>query len=258
MRPVESKLCLQSLRENTKFECPIIFLSNGGDQDYVWQFYKNGLIDKLILRKTNSGCGLGTRELMNDFDSEWVFYIQEDQYLGRELIQEEIGSYIKKINNNECCCVDLAGDQGRGRFSERAFFLNKNFYNSIPNDIGGPGPFADHKWTEQCVQEYIENNNLKIYHAPIAFGDNGKISFREFPCGGQTLHFTDTKQLWILRPLKREYHDFPFYQDLMSDEWKLILGGKWKGGTIPQYFNNPEKSFKIWKRPSYLDDLIGI
>ena len=67
-RPVESLLCLKSIKRHAKFDHNIVYLSNGGEQEYVYDYYKQGLIDKLILRKYNSGCGLGTRELFNDFN----------------------------------------------------------------------------------------------------------------------------------------------------------------------------------------------
>ena len=76
-RPKESELLLASIKKYANFNYKIIYLSNGGEQDYAIDYYNKGLIDKLILRKHNSGCGLGTRELFNDFDidSDFVFYM---------------------------------------------------------------------------------------------------------------------------------------------------------------------------------------
>ncbi len=98
MRPVESELCLQSLKQNLKFKAPIIYLSNGGDQDYVWDFYKNGLIDKLILNKENTGLGFGTTDLFKICDTEYAIYVQCDQFLGREYTEEELIALVRQKN----------------------------------------------------------------------------------------------------------------------------------------------------------------
>jgi len=254
-RPKESELCLNSIRTFAKFEYNITYLSNGGEQDYVYKYYKNKLIDKLILRKINSGCGLGTRELFNDFDidSDYVFYIQCDQFMVRELKEEEINFYIQNIKDNTLY-IDLAGNQGNGKYSERAQFINRHTYNKIPNDIGGPGPFANQKWTEKAVQEYMQKNNLKfITINPPVFGNNGKISYRQFPCGGETMHFTDTKQLWIIKPLKDRYDGWPNF-NLTNEEWEKILNNQWENGSVPA--NHKKDSFVYWQRPHEIEDLI--
>lgn len=252
-RPKESELCLQSIRKFAKFNYNIIYLSNGGQQDYVYNYYKNNLIDKLILRKFNNGCGLGTRELFNDFDidCEFVFYVQCDQFMIRDLKQNEIDLYISKINN-KTLYIDLAGNQGNGKYSERAHFINKNTYNKIPNAIGGPGPYANQKWTERALQDYIAKNNLEfITIDPPLFGNNGKISYRQFPCGGETMHFTDTKQLWIIKPLKDRYDGWPNF-NLTDEEWVKILNNQWENGTVP--VNHAKDTFKCWERPYDIKD----
>jgi GT2 family glycosyltransferase len=48
-RPKESELCLKSIKNFVKFDHSIIYLSNGGEQEYIYSYYKKGLIDKLIL-----------------------------------------------------------------------------------------------------------------------------------------------------------------------------------------------------------------
>lgn len=253
-RPKESELCLKSIKNFVKFDHSIIYLSNGGEQEYIYSYYKQGLIDKLILRKENSGCGLGTRELFNDFDidSDFVFYIQCDQFMVRALYEKEVLSYVESIKEN-ILYVDLASNQGHGKYSERAHFINKNTYNQIPNTIGGPGPFANQKWTEESIQDYMKENQLTFLTVnPPVFKDNGKISYRQFPCGGETMHFTDTKQLWILKPLKQKYLDWPNIE-LTDEEWGLVINNKWQNGSIP-YKLKPH-SFNYWKDIYNLDNI---
>jgi len=245
-RPKESELCLNSIKKYAKFNHRIVYLSNGGEQDYAINYYKNGLIDKLILRKDNGGCGLGTRELFNDFDlsSDFVFYVQCDQFMIREVTEKEVEYYISKIKDN-ILYIDLASNQGHGRYSERAHFINKHIYNKIPNTIGGPGPYANEKWTEASLQDYMQQNNLIFLSTnPPVFADNGKVSYRQFPCGGETMHFTDTKQLWILKPLKEKYSSWPNIE-LTDEEWDLVLTNKWINGTIPERLK--KHSFKHWE-----------
>lgn len=254
-RPKESELCLKSIKKFVKFDHSVVYLSNGGEQDYVLDYYKNGLIDKLILRKDNSGCGLGTRELFNDFDlnSNFVFYVQCDQFMIRDLKLEEVKGYISNIKDN-ILYIDLASNQGHGQYSERAHFINKNTYNKIPNTIGGPGPYANEKWTEKSLQDYMKNNNLTFLSInPPVFADNGKVSYRQFPCGGETMHFTDTKQLWILKPLKQKYANWPNIE-LTDKEWELVLTNKWINGTIPERLKI--HSFNCWKETYTSNDII--
>lgn len=248
-RPQESELCLTSLRQNCAFDNSIVFLSNGGRQDYVWDFYNSGLIDKLILRKDNSGCGLGTRELFTDFDldSQYVLYCQCDQFLNRRIEQSEVDGWIEMIESTDNIkYIDLAGNQGHGIYSERAHLISKSFYNSIPNSMGGPGKHAHLTWTEQSVQEYFKKHEFSFYTVnPAPFVDNGKVSRREYPCGGELVQFTDTKQVFIAKPIKNRA-DFPNIK-LTDGEWVSILNGDWVNGTIPSM--HISDSFHVWDAP---------
>lgn len=250
-RPKESELCLKSIHRYSKFPFNIVYLSNGGNQDYTMDFYKQGLINKLILRKKNSGCGLGTRECFNDFDSDYIAYIQSDQFLCREFNQKELEGYLYLIYTNQFFYIDLAGNQGQGRFSERAFLMKKAYYQAIPNTIGGPGPYANEKWTEQSVQEYIERNKFKFYSSQLLFADNGKVSKREYPNGGELIMHTDTKEVFIIKPITQRI-DFPNIK-LTDEEWSQILSNTWVNGTIP--INHKKDSFKYWKEPYNINNL---
>lgn len=252
-RPKESELCLKSIHKYSHFPFNIVYLSNGGNQDYVMDFYKQGLIDKLILRKSNSGCGLGTRECFNDFnlESEFIVYVQTDQFLTRDFNEAELKDYIDLINKYHYFYIDMAGNQGNGRFSERAFMMKKGYYQSIPNTIGGPGPLASEKWTEQSVQEYIERNRFVFYSAKPLFADNGKNSIRQYPCGGQLLVETDTKKVHIIKSITKRV-DFPNIK-LTDLEWNLILKNEWINGTVPE--QQKQDSFLYWKEPFNIDNL---
>lgn len=251
-RPNESYLCLQSIHRFTKIPYNIVYLSNGGEQEYAIDFYKRGLIDKLILRKFNSGCGLGTRECFNDFniDSNYIIYVQTDQFMIRDFIKEEFELYISHLESENYFYIDLAGNQGNGNPSERALLINKYKYQKIPNSIGGPGPFANHKWTEQSFQEYMKTNNLKFFTTDILFADNGKISRRQYPCGGELIQLTDEKSLFIIKPIKQRI-DFPNLK-LTDNEWNLILSNKWQNGDIPEL--HKKDSFKYWQKPWDIND----
>jgi glycosyltransferase involved in cell wall biosynthesis len=254
-RPKETELCLRSIQQYAQFKKEVILVNNGGeDSDIIYSFYKQGLIDKLILRKENKGCGWGTRECYNDFnpDSDWILYVQCDQFMGKVLDQETIDNYIKYLENKHAYCIDLAGNQGRGRFSERASLMNKSFYNSIPNTVFGPGPMANGKWTEQVVQEYFESplHKYKIALGKYCFFDNGKESIRDYPCGGRLKMFTDSKQVFIEKPITKRI-DFPNVAFSDSD-WEKVLNGTWTNGAIPE--GNLKDSFVYWPRPYEVSD----
>ena len=251
-RPKEAELLLKSLKSNAKFPHEIVYLSNGGEQEYVLDFYKNGLVDRLILNKENNGCGLGTRQGFQSAMCEWVIYAQVDQWLGRELHEINIEAFTQflEINNKTHLYIDLAGDQGNGNFSERALFINRKRYLEIPEldkTIGGPGPWANYRWTENLVQEYMKEAGLTFLtgESVYCFGNNGKWSQRSYPCGGETVHATDTKILKVIKPLKQKYLDFPNLK-LNDQEWELVLSGNWpEEGKIPEA--DLKDSFTCWK-----------
>lgn len=255
-RQAESHLCLSSLRENTKFECPIIYLSNGGHQDYVWEFYKQGLIDKLILNKENMGLGFGTTDLFKNCNSEWAIYVQNDQFLGREYTEEELNKQIKTIEDSLdiyltgdnqkplITSMSLAGDQCQGKYSERAHLIKTEFYNRIPNKPnGGAGPYHHIEWNEGYIQKHYEQNNLQHFIWPdVLFGDNGCWSMRTNPDGSIWRHRTDTKQAYLVQGPVKEKYVYPKFTD---NEWADVLATqKWPDGQIPE--NEKKDSFKVW------------
>jgi len=250
MRPYESELCLRSLKDNTKFECPVIYLSNGGNQDYVWEFYKEGWIDKLILNKENEGLGFGTTDLFKICKSQYAIYVQNDQYLGREYIEEELDKQIAMLGNvledkKVIGSISLAGDQCQGKYSERAHIIMPELYNSIPNmPNGGAGPYHHIEWNEGHIQKWYEEEGFTHHIWPdILFGDNGAWSYRKNPDGSEWRHRTDLKKLWLIKgPVKEKY----VYPKLTEEEWNGVLVDQtWEEGKIPE--QEVKDSFQVWR-----------
>jgi hypothetical protein len=248
-REEEARLLLESIKQYSKFDYTVTFLSNGGKQSYAKKFKEEGLIDKLVLNQVNTGSGGGTVQLFAQCEAEYALYIQVDHILAAELNQEHINAFIDLVENQGYCYVDLAGDQCNGVYSERAQFINTKFYNSIPKSVGGAGPWHDMPWTEEYMQNYIKDNNLKyrsVYFTgekaklPI-FLNNGKWSNRSNLDGSQWKHRTDTKQLWMIKKPTKKF-DYP---NLTDEEWKSAFNGDWPDGKIPE--KEKPHSFKYWK-----------
>lgn len=247
-KPFESRVCLESLREHSKFDHKVYFLCNGGlDQDYAYQYYKDGLIDVLIINKKNIGCGNSTVFLYDACDTDYAIYVQNDQQLKFDLTDGHIQYFINLLNYNNYACIDLAGAQGgKNRYSERASLMNVDFYKNIPKGekrkYGGPGPFNYMRYVESYVQEYFEKNKLNIAHIdPAPFADLGKWSIREIG-DGIYKHRCDTKQIYILQKPTYKTEVYPPFND---DEWEKVLNGEWKDGDIPEEWK--KHSFVFWK-----------
>ena len=249
-RPKEAEFLLKSLEKNAKFEHEVVYLSNGGEQEYVWEFYEQGRIDKLILNKKGNGCGLGTRQLFQSCMGEWILYVQVDQFLFQELNEIHISQMIDALQKNpNSFYVDMANNQGHGKFSERAGFFERKRYLTMPKIdeiVGGPGPHADKQWTENYVQEYMAENGLTYFtgNGCFFFGDNGGDSVRENPDGSKWKHFTDTKSLFLISGPVKEKFSYPNFTD---EEWEdVLLNQKWPDGQIP--IKEKPYSFEVWHK----------
>jgi hypothetical protein len=249
-RPEEANLLLRSLNKFALFDYELVYLSNGGNQDHVIELNNQYKFDKLILNKKNTGCGLATRQIFQSCMTDWVIYVQVDQWLGINLYQTDIEQFINLLSaEQKYFYMDMAGDQGRGVASERAMFINRKRYLSMPGldkIIGGPGPYADNQWTENFLQEYMKKEGLGFLPG-FYFGNNGKVSKRTYPCGAETKHFTDEKRLFIIKPFKKRYDNFPNLK-LNDSEWKMALEEtfSWpKEGLIPEA--DKKDSFVYWQ-----------
>ena len=182
-KPKETSTCLDSIRKNTQFDnYEIVFLSNGGKQDYVVNLYNEGVIDRLILNKRNYGCGAGTNALYNYCDTDFMIYVQNDQYLHRQFTLLELEALVNKLQEGYAT-IDLSGGAGhRDKFSERAYFSKPSVINSNPEKgYGGPGPFETNTmWSEEMTGLYLEKMGMKIFHDwPMLFGNIGRFTVRE-------------------------------------------------------------------------------
>ena len=248
-RPEESKNLLISIRNNSKFNYKITYLDNGSSEKYAQDFKNEGLIDNLIVNNKNNGCGAGTIQLFAQSFADYAFYIQVDQLQLATIDDNFIDSMVDLIEQNNYAYVDLAGDQGHGNYSERAQFISPKFYNSIPKSIGGPGPWSEIKWTEECIQNYITNNNLKYKSIYInhngrnypPFADCGKWSVRQEKDGTIWKHRTDTKVVNILSgEVKIKHTYYPF----SDEQWEEILSTKKCVNMVPEGWK--KHIFRCW------------
>jgi len=249
-RENESKLLLQSLKKHIKLKNyvpKIVYMSNGGQQDYVWQFYKDGLIDDLILKRENLGTGYGTADaLWYCMRQDWGFYIQNDHILASDITDELIDTCIEKLGDcQRYSHVDLSGNQGHGKYSERAQFIGIKFYNNLKRKgFGGPGPFHLDLWSEQDLQQIFKEKGLGFILGPPIFANNGKWSVRQWECGTETKHRTDTKEMEFTKlPKDGKFCNalVDFYR-LTEGEIDVILSGNW-GFSIPEQMK--KDSFRI-------------
>jgi len=244
-RPEESRLCLQSIKNNCPIEHETIYTCNGGEnQDYAFQFYKEGLIDKLLINKQNNGGGFGTVQLVNDSFNKYILWIECDCEIGYKLDEDLLNKFIQALENGYSC-IDLTGGIcGQGNYSGRAFFMKRELYNSIPKDenglYGGPGPFNNVKYLEAFINEYFKKNNLKVAHIPFV-KDNGKWSIREIG-DGIYKHRCDTKNLFIVKQPTFKTPEYPPFDD---SDWELALSGNWPvEGKVPNIWKN--NVFRVW------------
>lgn len=250
-KPEETFVCLKSIERCCFFPHRIIVCSNGGDQGYIHDYYKLGLIDVLILNKKNEGLGFGTELLFKAARSEYVIYCQCDQYFVNQFYEEHIELFKKWFYQSpDIKCLGLAGEPcGPNTYSERAHFINREFYLSL-DDLGdgfprgGCGPYWDgpDSYDEGYVQRVFEKYKWKfISVSPQFVADNGKTAIRENPDGSIFKHECDTKLLKVIKA-PTEKQKFP--NDLTDEEWNEIIAGEWpEEGKIPE--NWREHSFRI-------------
>lgn len=242
-REEETRLCVESIRKHAKFYHVVRLLHDSPLRFYHTELQEEGFIDYLHSNPTNLGCGVSTAQLFAFCESQYAFYVQVDQFLGVELTDGIIDSLISDIESNDnISYIDLAGNQGHGQFSERAAFIPVDWYNSIPKTLGGPGPLAHLKWTEECVQDYMRENK-EGFVSYTMFGNNGKVSKRRNPDGSVWKHYTDEKKLFLLQGPVKEKYVYPKFTD---EEWEEVLRTqKWEDGKIPE--KEKEHSFVVWK-----------
>lgn len=250
-RPVESEVCLRSVHQHILAPHQTLFLSNGGDHTKPRQWYDEGLIDTLVLNRRNWGGGIALKQAAQAALTEWVMLVQTDQIAVRPFGDAELAQYQHYLTETpRTLYIDLAGNQGHWRASERALLINRRRYLDLPGFdevIGGPGPYAQFKWTEQHLQEHCPG----FASTQLLFADNGAWSEREYPVEygvgsipPRTKHRTDTKRLFILSPFGRRADGFPNLK-LTDEEWRQVLAGEWPAeGKVPE--QDRPHSFVAW------------
>lgn len=251
--------CLQSIRQNTRIErskYSVIVLANGGDKRYhdnCYGMFSEGFCDELIIRRENKGSGFGQEELYKFCDEKYVIFVQSDQVLIKGIGEEFIEQLVKNLTG-DVKCIDLAEQHcGENVYSERASFMEREFYNSIPNKPhGGPGPYHHLPWNEGYVQKYFHDNKYVVqFIKPIIFGDLGQVARRTNPDGSEWVHHTDTKRQWLIKgPIKEKY----CYPNFSEKEWTYVLKNQsWPDGEIPE--EEKKFSFEFYPDESELPKL---
>lgn len=253
-RPAELNGLVYSLNKHCKFDHKIVVLNNGG-QRYADNLLNQGkihkVIHKVIHNDINIGCGAGTVQLFSQCLSEFAFYIQVDHRLAMDLTEDFVNYMSAAIRNKSVFYFDLAGNQGHGKYSERAQFIGVKDYLMIPKSFGGPGPLQNLLWSEESVQNYIIENKLNfisVYgdidgESISPFVDCGWSSVRSNPDGSIWEHKPDTK---LLKCIKKPTEKFT-YPKLTNSEWEVALAGEWpKDGAIPEM--EIDSSFEVWNK----------
>lgn len=231
-RPAESLVLLNSIKRHVKFQHKVIFYSNGGIQDYAFDFFQKGLIDTLVLNKLNEGSSIGTIRLTEICYSKYFINLQCDNYLIRDFYLEEAIDMARTLEETDAGAIDFAM-VGNQVFSERAFMSRVDFYSRNPFfSAAGTGPFQSDTLpnSEQAMTKWLQVNNKKIRHWPNRLiADNGKYAVLEIG-QGVFKRRTDTQELSILKTPKEKAPAF----NLTDAEWDIILKGDWADWRIPE------------------------
>lgn len=267
-KPLESRICLESVKRHIKIPYKVIFCDNGSNEDYPISFLREGLVDKLIVNKDSSGLGLGTRDLFAASFSNYTLYLQNDQYFARDFIEEDFVGLIKHLwsdkDGKKVASISLAGIPcGDGIYTERGHLIDTRFYGDmeISGLLGyhGAGPYHDGgPWRESQIQSFYKLNNL-VHWNPGQFWvmDNGVFAVRDMGESGVFCHRTDTKRVWVIVPPKTRNKVYPKVND---EEFGLMVKDKWLDGNIPEAEKN--QSFDCWSHTElgkmekeYIEDL---
>lgn len=241
-----TRQCLESIRRHVKFPTKVIYCHNGL-ADYPVDFLREGLVDELIMPRTNGGLGLGTRALFAACHSPYAVYWQNDQIMGRDFEQPEVDDLIRYADHPLVGSISLAGATcGEDIYSERAHFIKTALYKAIeetyPLSPGGAGPYHDQPWREGQMQDHYRR--CMLHHLtkwPRMAIDNGRTAERQNPDGSRWCHEPDTKKLWHLSGAIRERFVYPKFSDA---EWEFVLANQtWPPGQIPE--NEVKDSFCV-------------
>lgn len=268
-KPIESRLCLESIKRHLKVPHHVIFCDNGGGEDYPMAFVREGLIDQLIVNRDSRGLGLGTRDLFALTFASWTIYLQNDQVFARDLTQDERDRMFmwyggQTARREMVASISLAGAPcGDGVYSERAHLIRTADYKQWEGQLYlghyGAGQYHNGEWREATIQRHYRTSNLThlMWPHPLV-ADNGVYAVRDMgPEGGMFCHRTDTKQLWVIRqPIILDLA----YPKVTPGEENILLANSWADGAIPEL--EAAHSFRCWDhtplaqmQDEYIDDL---
>lgn len=243
-KPHETSECLESIRRHAKVPHQIIYLDNGSQEEYPWDFRNEGLCDVLISKQVGRGGGVGQTDLFRYCDTQYAYFVQSDQMLVHDITIGAQDRFIEALVG-DARCIDLNGDQsGLGRWTDRAHFIDVSWFNSLsPFPNGGPGPLHELRWNENYLQEVFDQIGNPIVHVkPVLFADRGINTVRELPCGGIVRMRTDTKAVEWLQLPKAPY----VFPEHTPEEWEQVIAGNWRAGTVPSIYLSRGDSFNHW------------
>lgn len=235
-RPQNLYMCLESIKQFVKFKCEVNVLINGGDPNPAYNLFLNHIPSRITFSKQNEGSSLGILRLVQSCSTKYFIFLQSDNMFKREFSQEEVDQMIQNLERDEVGAIDLTGMVPEGcQFSERAFIMKTDLYLSQDEITGyGTGPFFNPKElnSEQVITNFIyKNGKMVCGWRPYIIQDIGKYAIFETPCGGIFKRRCDTHQIWVIKKPEKQIDLF----SLNDEEWKIILEGRWVGGSIPEH-----------------------
>jgi hypothetical protein len=255
-KPMETAMCLASIRENVKVPHKVVYYHNGQNSSYPYDFFKDSThwsIDLFVQSRKNNGLGIGTRDLISVIHTPYVLYLQNDQQIGLPFTEELFSEIKSKLDHpyEKIRSVSLSGDVcGNSQFSERAHVMKTDFYKemerNLPLSCHGAGPYHDGIWREGQIQQHY---NLAGYKhdtslSPIII-DRGIFAVRDNSDGSSWCHRADQKKLWMIKAATKEFDTNSPYPKFTKEEWdELQKSHIWAEGQIPK--NEIKDSFTAW------------
>jgi hypothetical protein len=254
-KPIESHLCLQSIKQHVKVAHKVVFCDNGSGEDYALQFLRDGLIDQLIINRESTGLGLGTRDIMNASFSTLTLMMQNDQLFVRDLSEEDVRGLAAHLgtettSGGKVASINIAGPVAPvNRYAERAHLIGTTFYKDMERrgvlGYAGAGKYHDAgPWREASIQELYAKEHLVHWTPPVApwVQDNGVYGLRDMGEGGVWLHRTDTKAAWVIVIPTGDKN--PAYPKMTDEEFAVAKAGLWVDARIPEA--EVAHSFDCW------------
>jgi len=254
-KPIESRLCLESIKRHVQVPHKVVFCDNGSGEDYPISFVREGLVDQLIVNRESTGLGLGTRDIMNASYSPYTIMMQNDQLFSRDLTQADFDALTSQLGKDtaegKIASINLAGRVAPlNTYTERAHLLFTTFYKQMERngELGyhGAGKYHNGPWRESQIQAIYAAQGLIHWTPPTIpwVSDNGVFAVRDMGDGGVFCHRTDNKAMWVIAKPK-DIHSFnPSYPKLMDEERAFLMVQGWPDGQVPLLEQG--SSFDCW------------